>query len=151
MQTFYSLLKALILATVMILPVHANTLPQTPVGYWKTLDEVTGQPKSIVQIWETDDHRYAGKVIKIFANGGANKTCDKCSGNKHNQPIVGMMILTGLKQDQMQWNNGEILDPENGKTYKCRMRLTKEGQLHVRGYIGLPLLGRSQVWQPVKV
>lgn len=123
----------------------------SPVGYWKTIDDMTGKPKSIVQIWRKDQMLLA-KVIKIFPGNHShqNQICIACQGDKHNQPIVGMVILSGLKPTNDQWANGNILDPENGKTYKCVARLTENGKkLNVRGYIGLPLFGRSQTWERV--
>lgn len=123
----------------------------SPIGYWKTVDDVTGKPKSIVQVWR-DDHGLMAKVIKIFPanSSNQNKICTACQGDKHNQPIVGMVIMTGLKSAENQWSNGHILDPENGKTYKCTARLTENGKkLNVHGYVGLPLFGRSQTWERV--
>lgn len=124
---------------------------QTPIGYWKTLDDNTGKPKSIVQIWKTKDNVLMGKVIKIFSkNDKESPVCTKCTGEKLNQPIVGMVIIFGLEAKEKQWANGKILDPENGKTYSCNVRTLENGKkLHVRGFIGLPLLGRSQTWERV--
>jgi uncharacterized protein (DUF2147 family) len=131
----------------------ANVHIDTPVGYWKTIDDVTGKPKSIVQIWKNEDQVLMGKVVKIFPkDGSANqaKVCKACKGDLHNQPIVGMVILSGLKSKQRNWGNGKILDPENGKSYSCAMHTTDNGKkLDVRGFIGMPLLGRSQTWERV--
>lgn len=124
----------------------------SPVGFWKTVDDVTGKPKSIVHIWKTENDVLMGKVIRIFPKAGeaSNKACTACQGDKHNQPIVGMVILSGLKANEHQWNSGQILDPENGKTYKCSVHLAENGKkLDVHGYIGIPLLGRSQAWQRI--
>lgn len=130
----------------------ALTPSTSPVGYWKTIDDVTHKPKSIVRIWEDQNHILMGQVVKIFPSPGKDQAelCAACKGDKHNQPIVGMVILSGLKANEHQWNSGEILDPENGKTYSCAAKLAQNGkQLNVRGYIGLPLLGRSQTWERV--
>ena len=68
--------------------------------------------------------------------------------DKKNKPVIGMMILTGLKKDNGQWAGGEILDPQNGKTYRCKAWLENKGHdLHVRGFIGMALLGRTQIWK----
>jgi uncharacterized protein (DUF2147 family) len=127
--------------------------PGTPVGYWKTIDDLTGRPKSIIHIWKADNDVLMGKVIKIFPKEGhdQNKLCTACSGDKHNQPIVGMVILSGLRASQQsQWGDGSILDPENGKSYSCSLRVADNGKrLNVHGYIGIPLLGRSQTWERV--
>lgn len=131
----------------------ANPVPQTPIGYWKTVDDVTGKPKSIIHIWKTDNNALMGKVIKLFAANDTEPTklCTACKGEKHNKPIVGMVILSGLKSGEpFQWNKGQILDPENGKTYKCSLRVADNGKkLNVHGYIGIPVLGRSQTWERI--
>jgi|SRR6185295_16430720 len=131
----------------------ADIPADSPVGYWKTIDDITGKPKSIIQIWKTKDNVLMGKVVKIFSKDGSdtqNKLCSSCRGDKHNQPIVGMVILTGLTVKEHQWDNGRIINPENGKTYRCAIRAVENGEkLNVRGYMGLPLLGRSQIWERV--
>lgn len=130
-----------------------ETVFDSPIGYWKTIDDVTGKPKSIVQIWKTENNILMGRVIKVFAKNDMDTVpilCKQCKGERHNQPIVGMVILSGLKLQEHQWGQGQIMDPENGKTYRCAMHTLEQGKkLNVRGYIGLPLLGRSQVWERV--
>ena len=125
----------------------------SPVGYWKTIDDITGKPKSIIQIWKASDEALMGKVIRLYPKAGVNidnKICQACKGSLHNQPVVGMVILSGLKPAKKQWGEGKILDPANGKTYDCSARLTADGEkLLVRGYIGMPLFGRSQTWERV--
>ncbi len=121
----------------------------SPIGFWKTIDDVTGKPKSIVEIYETSDHTLSAKVLHIFPKPGddQHKLCDACKGDKHNQPIVGMVILEGMAQQDNQWEGGKILDPSNGKTYRCTLKTTNDGNnLQVHGYIGLPILGRTQTW-----
>lgn len=125
----------------------------SPVGYWKTIDDVTGQPKSIVQIYTTRDQTLNGRVIKLFPKPGEdpNRVCVACKGEKHNQKIAGMVVMEGMKADGDQWDGGQILDPKNGKTYRCLLKLTDHGaKLQVRGYIGISLLGRTQVWERIK-
>jgi uncharacterized protein (DUF2147 family) len=124
----------------------------TPVGVWKTIDDLTGKPKSILQLSLTAQNTLQGKVIRIFPTEGQDQKilCTQCKGDKHNQPVVGMIILTGLKQAKDGWVHGEILDPHNGKTYRCTAQLVDNGnKLTVHGYVGLPLFGRSQVWERV--
>ncbi|EKD54090.1 MAG: hypothetical protein ACD_60C00125G0014 [uncultured bacterium] len=124
----------------------------SPIGYWKTIDDVTGKPKSIVQVWKTTDEILMAKVVKIFPTKDVAKAkiCTACDGDKHNQPIVGMVIMSGLKLNNNQWKNGQILDPENGKTYSCSARLVENGKkLSIHGYVGFPMFGRSQTWERV--
>ena len=127
-----------------------NAFSQTsPVGKWKTIDDETNQPKSIIEIFEKDGFLY-GKIEKLFrkTEEDQNPKCDKCSGSQKDQLIIGMQILNSLKKDSdVKWSGGEILDPNNGKTYSCKIMLTEDGKkLEVRGFIGFSLLGRTQVW-----
>ena len=121
----------------------------TPAGLWRTIDDHTGKEKSLVRIVEVNGE-FRGTIEKLFREPGEdpNPNCDKCTGDKKNKPVIGMMILTGLKKDNSQWAGGEILDPQNGKTYRCKVWLENKGQnLHVRGFIGMALLGRTQIWK----
>lgn len=140
--------------TLLMSSVYAFNLASlhSPVGYWQTIDDVSGKPKSILQIWETPNKVLSARILKIYPRPGydQNELCTACQGEKQNQRIVGMVIMNGLQQSRenpSEWANGEILDPKNGKTYHCKLELKEYGQkLSVRGYIGLPLFGRSQTW-----
>ena len=124
----------------------------TPVGVWKTIDDETGKPKSLIRISEADGE-LKGRIEKLFREAGEdpNPKCDKCDGNLKDQPIIGMTILTGMKKDGDEYNGGKILDPANGKVYKSKMAVTEGGRkLDVRGYIGVPMLGRTQTWVRVE-
>lgn len=121
----------------------------SPVGKWKTIDDETKQAKSIVEISEVDG-KLSGKIVQLFRKPeeDQNPKCDKCSGDKKNQPILQMEIIEGLSQDGDVWSGGHILDPKNGKTYKCKIKVVDDGKkLEVRGFIGFSLLGRTQVWE----
>jgi len=121
----------------------------TPAGLWRTIDDHTGKEKSLVRIVEVNGE-FRGTIEKLFREPGEdpNPNCEKCTGDKKNKPVIGMMILTGLKKDNGQWAGGEILDPQNGKTYRCKAWLENKGHdLHVRGFIGMALLGRTQIWK----
>jgi uncharacterized protein (DUF2147 family) len=147
MTPFFLLISLLFLSTAYASPVSSNS----PVGYWQTIDDVTGKPKSILHIYQSGNVLY-GEVTKIFPKPGADQheLCTACAGEKHNQPIVGMVVLEGLKQSTSrasEWNGGKILDPSNGKTYHCYLTVMNKGQkLNVRGYIGVALFGRTQTW-----
>ncbi len=120
----------------------------TPVGLWKTIDDGTGNPRSHVRIEEVNGE-LQGKVEKIFPFPGDDpeNLCDKCKGERKDKPVVGMTILWGLKDDGGVWKGGQILDPDNGKIYRCKMTLSDDGQaLDVRGFIGISLIGRTQTW-----
>src|SRR5262245_28525605 len=120
----------------------------TPVGLWETVSDRTGQADGMVRIVAVDDE-YVGTVVAVISPPAksANPLCEKCKGELKDKPIVGMTILRGVKRLPDGWSNGEILDPDDGKVYKCRLTLIDGGaKLEVRGYIGIPLLGRTQTW-----
>lgn len=126
-----------------------NILAQdaSPVGLWKTIDDDTGKPKALIRITEINGE-LRGKIEKLFLDiGEKNPKCDKCEGAQKDQPIIGMTILSGMKQEGTEYGDGQILDPANGKVYKSKMSLADNGKkLNVRGYIGMPMLGRTQTW-----
>ncbi|HOM12202.1 MAG TPA: DUF2147 domain-containing protein [Rubrivivax sp.] len=120
----------------------------TPAGLWKTIDDDTKAEKSLVRVTESAGV-FTGKVEKILTDKTDAK-CTECSDERKGQPVQGMVILRDIKpdpDDKSQWIGGDILDPNNGKVYKVRIRAADGGKkLEVRGYIGTPLLGRTQTW-----
>jgi uncharacterized protein (DUF2147 family) len=117
----------------------------SPVGTWKTISDETGKPGAIVEISEKDGV-YSGRIVKLLEKS-PDTVCDKCTDARKDQPVVGMVFLSGLKADGDQYTGGEILDPKNGKIYRARMKLIDGGaRLEVRGFIGFALLGRTQTW-----
>ncbi len=142
------MIGSFILALFALSAFSASAAELTPVGVWKTVDDNTGQPKGLVRIRETNG-QYEGRVEKAFPKPGEDPApkCIKCDGARHNQPVLGMTILWGLTKQGDEYQGGEILDPENGKIYRAKMKLVDGGnKLEVRGYIGISLLGRSQIW-----
>ena len=120
----------------------------SPVGLWKNIDDESGKPKALIRITESNGV-LSGKIEKLFREPGEeqNPKCDKCEGAQKNQPVLGMTILTGMRRDGDEYDGGKILDPNNGKVYNSKLELIDSGKkLSVRGYIGIPLLGRSQTW-----
>ncbi|MDH5856468.1 DUF2147 domain-containing protein [Lampropedia aestuarii] len=123
--------------------------PTSPVGLWQSIDDETGKPKALIRITETGD-TLQGQIEKLFreASEEQNPLCVQCEGANKDRPITGMVILWGLKKDGDEYTGGEILDPAKGKTYKSKMHLTDGGtKLSVRGYVGAPMLGRTQTWR----
>jgi uncharacterized protein (DUF2147 family) len=139
--------SAIAVAAILFCAAQANAEQASPVGLWKTIDDKTDQPRSIVRIVE-EGGQYKGTIEKgLRADDDPERLCDKCPGEFHNKRVRGMTFMWGFKQDGKQYTGGQILDPENGKIYRCKMRLANYGkELHVRGYIGVSLLGRTQVW-----
>lgn len=141
-------LKHLITAALLCCATVAAFAADSPVGVWRTIDDKTGKEKSLVRIVEVNGE-LRGTVEKLFRGPeeDPNPVCDKCTGERKGKPVLGMTILSGLKRDGDEFAGGEILDPANGKTYKCKMSLADGGKkLKVRGFIGVSLLGRTQVW-----
>ncbi|WP_395692103.1 DUF2147 domain-containing protein [Piscinibacter sp.] len=127
---------------------HAAALAQaTPVGLWKTIDDESKTEKSLVRIVESGGV-LGGKIEKLLDPAKQNDVCDKCSDERKGKPIVGLSIIRNAKQDgedKSVWTGGEILDPNNGKTYRLRLKPLDGGkQLEVRGYVG-PFF-RNQTW-----
>ncbi len=120
-------------------------------GTWKTIDDKTGKPKALIHIAEQPDGSYSGTIIKGLMPGtNQPRICTLCSGALKDQPMIGLTILTGLRQDaehRHSFSGGEIVDPDSGKTYHCNAQLVDDGaKLEVRGYIGISLFGRTQTW-----
>ena len=137
-----------LLAATLLAPAAALAEDLTPVGRWTTIDDSTNKPKSVIRIWE-EDGKLLGKIESLILEPGEDPApkCDKCEGERKDQPVIGMVILWGLTRDGKEWSGGKILDPDNGKTYRCLVEPVAGGaKLKVRGYIGISLLGRTQVW-----
>ena len=119
----------------------------SPVGLWKTIDDKTNKPRSLVRIVE-ENGEYKGIVEKgLREDDNPERVCEKCDAPRKNQKIQGMTFMWGLKKDGNEFKGGEILDPENGKIYRCKMKLVDGGKkLDVRGFIGIALIGRTQTW-----
>ena len=142
------LLRACAVVSLATLGLYASdpAPPPTPVGRWQTVDDKTGQPRSIVSIWEQNG-QFFGRVEKSLNPERAGRRCDKCTDERKGQLIVGMVIMRGLKKNGDEFTGGDILDPDNGKIYRCKLKVQDQGSvLSVRGYLGASLFGRSQTW-----
>jgi uncharacterized protein (DUF2147 family) len=117
---------------------------QSIVGEWKTIDDETGKPKSIIRIFKATNGKYYGKVIKVLdTSRGDNPICTKCTDDRKNKPIVEMVLIRDMMQSGSEWKGGKILDPEKGQEYTCKLWL-ENGNLKVRGYWGF--FYRTQTW-----
>ncbi|WGF92502.1 DUF2147 domain-containing protein [Aequorivita marisscotiae] len=121
---------------------------QDVTGKWKTIDDETGEAKSIVEIYKNDGKIY-GKVVEILNPAKKNAICNNCPGDDKGKPILGLVIIKGLEKDGDEYNDGTIMDPNNGKVYKCYIELDGANKLNVRGYVGFSLFGRTQTWSRV--
>lgn len=139
---------AALLAT-LLLPLSALAQGAGPLGVWQTIDDDTGKPRALVRIAD-EGGGLRGTIERLFREPGEepDPRCTACTDARKDQPIVGMTILRNLHPagEANVWDGGEILDPANGKTYKSRLTLESDGSLSVRGYVGMPMLGRTQRW-----
>jgi len=119
------------------------------IGTWKTIDDETGEAKSHIEVYEKEGKLY-GKVTKLLREAHVDDVCTACKDHRKGQKIWGMELMSGLSWDDDEYNGGEIMDPESGKVYSCKM--WRDGDnLIVRGFIGFSLIGRQQTWLPVAV
>ena len=133
------------LVFILSMPVPATADPASVAGNWTTIDE-KGRAGSVIAISVVGGVA-EGTVTKIYKRPGDTGFCAKCRGDLKDKPLVGMKILTNLKPDGEVWDGGAILDPGSGDTYDVRMRPLDGGRkLQVRGFLGISLLGRTQVW-----
>ena len=120
------------------------------IGLWQSIDDKTGAPKALVEIRKEADNTYAGKVVKLTPRAGytPKETCVNCPPPYTNKPIIGLDVVTGLKStDGLNYTSGRILDPNTGKLYSLKAKLSSNGKrLHLRGYLGISALGRNQIW-----
>lgn len=137
-------MKNLVVTSLLTIFAVIGMQAQSVTGKWKTIDDNTGEAKSIVEISEKNGKIY-GKIIKILTDKKDAK-CDKCPGADKGKPIVGLTIIKGLKKDGSSYSGGTIMDPGTGKEYKCAIKLNGSDKLDVRGYIGIQALGRTQTW-----
>ncbi len=115
-------------------------------GKWKTIDDETGETKSIVEIYENNGKVY-GKIVDILTDN-RDAICSKCEDDKKDKPVLGMVIIDGLKKEDEVYEGGTILNPENGKVYKCRLKIEEdEDTLQVRGYVAF--FYKTQYWKRV--
>jgi len=124
----------------------------TPTGVWKTVDDATGKEKSLVRIVETSGV-YSGKIEKLLdPSSPQDATCKECKDDRKDKPVLGMTIIRNVKahaDDKTVFDGGDILDPNNGKVYRVRLRPFDDGKkLEVRGYLG-PFY-RNQTWLRVE-
>jgi len=140
-----------ILTSILTLFMVCTAYAQAPiVGKWKTIDDETNEPKSIVKIFEKDG-KYYGTIVELFRKPGEepNPVCDECDSDddRKDKPVVGMEIIRNLEQDGDEYDDGTILDPGDGKVYDCKLWV-EEGNLMVRGYIAF--FFRTQTWFKVE-
>jgi len=140
-------MKYLIFLLFFICPFSAFSQVNQIVGSWKTIDDKTGEAKSVVRIYKGTDGKYYGKIEKLFNN--PDKKCDKCKDENKDKPVLGLVIITEMKEKSDKLDGGYILDPENGEKYNATISYDKEtGKLKLRGSLDrFGVLGRNQYWE----
>jgi uncharacterized protein (DUF2147 family) len=143
--------KSMTIAVVVLLGVGTLAAPAaepTAVGLWEQVDESSGKTESWFKISERNGV-YEGNVVKIFPKPGEdeNLVCSKCEGSEKGAPVLGLTLIKGMQRNGLAYENGTIMDPRDGAVYRALMKLSPDGgKLEVRGYLGISLFGRTQVW-----
>ena len=127
----------------------AQSQPLSPalraaVGQWQVIND-QGKPGGHVETYLVNGLLF-GKVTQSRPERPPNEPCDKCPGELKDKPVLGMIIIRDFRPDGDRWVGGTVLDPENGKIYKGKIWSVGEGKLRLRGYVGIPLFGRSETW-----
>ena len=139
-----------LIGALLLSAVSSFSFAEDIIGLWQSIDDKTGAPKALVEIRKEADNTYAGKVVKLTPRAGytPKETCVNCPPPYTNKPIIGLDVVTGLKStDGLNYTSGRILDPNTGKLYSLKAKLSSNGKrLHLRGYLGISALGRNQIW-----
>ena len=133
---------------VILLFVSTSIFSQSILGKWKSIDEETNKDESVIEIYQ-DNGLFYGKIIQLLDPQKKGIVCESCKGKNKNKPIEGLVIINGLKRDENEWSGGKVLDPKNGKEYKCFITLKDNNTMKLRGYIGFSVFGRTAYWYRV--
>jgi uncharacterized protein (DUF2147 family) len=143
-----SLLLSCLAAALVLDAVPLRAANDSPVGTWNTFDDKKGDLRSTVRI-EQAGNELVGTIVKTVLRPGEapDPKCDKCPGEFKDKPVEGLRFMWGLKGKGREWDGGQVLDPEDGKIYRVKVKLSEDGRtLEVRGYVGISMFGRTQRW-----
>ncbi|MCX7192599.1 MAG: DUF2147 domain-containing protein [Proteobacteria bacterium] len=120
-------------------------------GLWTEYNDDTGNPEALIRIEKVAGGSYEGKIERVLPDTAENAAllCTNCTSNLHNRPLLGLRILSGLKRrDKLTFEEGEIIDPDDGKVYRCNIRLSEDGNtIEVTGYLSFNWIGHSEIWR----
>lgn len=138
--------KGLLPIILTILFVPSVIAQSSPEGNWTTIDDKTGKKRAEVHLSITNGV-LSGTILKVYPQPGDTGVCNNCPGKLKNQPAVGLRFVWGLREKSPGlWSGGEIVDGKTGKVYRVKMSV-KGNKLYVRGYVGVSMLGRTQIWE----
>lgn len=135
------------IASLVLILFVSTAYSQSVLGKWRTVDDETGEEKSIVEIYKRDGKVF-GKIIEIFDPSKRDLPCIYCEGEDHNKPILGLDIIKNMEKEDGVYKNGTITDPQDGKVYRGRLKLDDENTLQVRGYVAF--FYATQYWVRAK-
>ncbi|HAS41943.1 MAG TPA: DUF2147 domain-containing protein [Microscillaceae bacterium] len=156
MKSKNNIIRSITFLAAALFLMSTQAFSQDVVGTWKTIDDETGKARSHVKVWKNKKGVVFGRIVKILDPKKQNAKCDKCPDKREGifgqkgEPIMNMVMMSGLTKDDDQYSGGRIFDPNKGKSYKCYIELKGADKLKVRGYIGSRYLGRTQYWYRVK-
>jgi uncharacterized protein (DUF2147 family) len=143
-----AVVNAMLLIATFSTSLFARAGNPTAEGLWEKLDS-SGKPEAEFRITDCNA-LYQGKIVKIFPRPGEDSStlrCSECEGDQKNAPVIGLTFIKGMRREGLEYRDGTILDPRDGSLYDAEMELSPDGQtISVRGYLGIPLLGQSEVW-----
>lgn len=142
--------KSRLLLLVMLVMFSFTVQSQSIFGKWKTIDDRTGKPKAVIDVYKKNGLMY-GHVVEILEEGKEDSVCSKCDGELKDKPVMGMTIIDAAKEhEDGKWKGKTLFDPEQAMTFRCKIWLNPENsnELKVRGY--LAFIYRTQTWVRVE-